>query len=572
MVQQRTYSTVLRLTPGRHTLWHGLIAGTPGNFNGWAGNGWIDVVDILSKVYPVVFDNRAAPDANNVVRSPHCYNGNTATDAANLCPVGEAFWSYTAFDVPYGYGGAIASFGQGTLMISDSLFDANQAGRGTTLSAVAAELLIVRNSSVQADDPFAIYLENSRPQLTCQEAGCDLGMRCEFAQLSLVCIQCQQNEIGDGRTCVACPPGSTPNSGQTECVLCADGYRSSLGICEPCQAGKVSSTDRVTCTDCLPGTATGLSGIACEDCTDETISAGQLECTACTPGKQPNSDHTTCMECPSGRAGTDGVCRQCQSGTQPDESRSSCQRCFGTGEYSSDGFTCSVCQDGTQPNADVTECSPCPLGSAGRGGVCLPCGAGTQPREDRMDCEECELGRFSTGSVEHIVCTECPPGKTTNDDRTGCDPCGPMAASIGGECVECSGRQVPSPDRSACICKPGTYSQDQLGLIQCHGDLRDADLDDECIECASCLNCAELGVVQFASGWAVYGIPGNLFQCPLDEACPAQTVANVSSTIDSTCALGYTGPVCGDCQDGYNHLYVLSIHSCLLESACLTLL
>ena len=125
MLQQRTYSTVLRLAPGPHTLWHGLIAGTPGNFNGWAGNGWIDVVDILPKVYPVVFDNRAAPDANNVVRSPHCYNGNAGSDAPNLCPVGGAFWSYTDFNVPYGYGGAIASFGQGTLTISDSLFEAN---------------------------------------------------------------------------------------------------------------------------------------------------------------------------------------------------------------------------------------------------------------------------------------------------------------------------------------------------------------------------------------------------------------------------------------------------------------
>ena len=126
----------------------------------------------------------------------------------------------------------------------------------------------------------------------------------------------------------------------------------------------------------------------------------------------------------------------------------------------------------------------------------------------------------------------------------------------GGVCVECSGRQVPSPDRSACICKPGTYSQKQLGLIQCHGDMRDADLDDECLECASCLNCAELGAVQFASGWAVYGMPGQLFECPLEEACPAQTIQNISSTVASECAIGYTGPVCGECEDGYNHLCV----------------
>ena len=467
MFQQRVYSTVLQLSPGSHTLWHGLIANNPGTFSGWDGSGWIDAVDILPKVYPAVFDNRAAPDpTNGIVRDPGCYNGNSGSNAANACKSGEAFWSSTDFFVPYGYGGAIASFGEGTITISDSLFDENQAGRGTVFSAVAADELVVRNSSVQADDPFPIYLENSRPQSTCQEASCDLGMRCDFARLSLVCTTCQRNEIGNGRTCVACPPGSSPNPDQTECMMCMDGYRSSLGICEPCEAGKVSSNDRVTCTDCLPGTATGVSGIACEDCPGETISTGQqVECNACPPGKQPNADHTGCEGCPVGRAGTDGTCN------------------------------------------------------------------------------------------------ECPPGKETNDDHTGCNPCEPMSAIVEGVCVECSGRQVPSPDRSACICKPGTYSQEQLGLIQCHGDIRDADLDDECIECASCLNCAELGEVQFASGWAVYGIPGNLYQCPLAEACPAQTIWNVSSTVDSTCAVGYTGPVCGDCEDGYNHLCVSLVPS-----------
>eukprot|EP01044_Picomonas_judraskeda_P036453 COSAG03_NODE_16091_length_412_cov_0.642173_1_plen_41_part_10 len=40
------------------------------------------------------------------------------------------------------------------------------------------------------------------------------------------------------------------------------------------------------------------------------------------------------------------------------------------------------------------------------------------------------------------------------------------------------GRQVPNTDRSACVCKPGTYSQRQLGLVQCHGDFRSVDLED----------------------------------------------------------------------------------------------
>jgi hypothetical protein len=560
--QQRTYSTTVPLTQGHHTLWHGLVGNTPGQLTGWVGNGWIDIVDIQSKVYPIVVDNRAAPDSDGIARHPNCYNGNGgAAEIPNMCPVGEAFWSWTHFWVPYGFGGAIASTGKGTLRISDSNFDDNSAGRGNVLSAIGPEQTIVSNSSVQADDRFAIYLENGNPQSTCDQVPCDPGTRCAFSRLSLFCLPCQQNEIGDGLTCTTCPPGTSPNTGQTECVLCPNGYRSSLGFCEACPTGKVSSSDRVSCVDCLPGKATGACEdcIACQDCAEvgpNTFSSGQqIECTPCSPGEQPNDEHTACDDCPAGRAGTDGSCAQCEAGTRPDETRASCQRCFGVGEFSADGIACTICPDGTEPNADVTGCNPCPVGTAGRLGVCTQCVAGTQPRTDRAECEECAEGMFSTGSADGL-CAACEAGKTPNDAKTACESCGLTSVSVDGACIECMGRQVPNTDRSACVCKPGTYSQRQLGLVQCQGDFRSVDLEDECIECASCLNCVELGVVQSTSGWAVYGAPGQLYECPVDQACPPETFYNISSTLETTCAEGYTGPVCGDCEDGYNHFKV----------------
>jgi hypothetical protein len=414
--------------------------------------------------------------------------------------------------VPYGHGGALGSTGTGAIVISDSRFEENQAGRGNVLSAIGPEEVVIRNSSVQALESFSIYLENGAPQSTCDDVPCGPGERCAFERFSLTCTACQPNEIGDGRDCSACPPGSQPNAEQSVCELCPLGYKSSVGYCDPCPTGKVSSSDRVTCVDCLPGTATGSDPVAttCQECDPTTFSAGQqIECTTCPPGQQPNAVSTGCDECPLGTAGFDGTCSACPPGHQPDDLRSSCQRCFGIGEYSATGTICTVCADGTQPNTELTGCDACPAGTAGRSGACAPCGAGMEPRDDSTECEDCQAGTFSTGASQ---CTACEPGKTTNVDHSGCEPCGVSSVSIDGSCVECVGRHVPNSDRSECICKPGTYSHLQLGLIVCHGDLRDSDLDDECIECASCLNCAELGVVQSSVGWAFYGAPGDAFK------------------------------------------------------------
>ena len=60
------------------------------------------------------------------------------------------------------------------------------------------------------------------------------------------------------------------------------------------------------------------------------------------------------------------------------------------------------------------------------------------------------------------------------------------------------------------------------------------------------------------SGWAFFGA-NQAFPCPGAgdfEACPA-LLLNSNTTMDSsTCAVGYEGPVCGNCQDSYNHLKV----------------
>ena len=60
------------------------------------------------------------------------------------------------------------------------------------------------------------------------------------------------------------------------------------------------------------------------------------------------------------------------------------------------------------------------------------------------------------------------------------------------------------------------------------------------------------------SGWAFFGA-GEAFRCPGAgnfEACPALLLDTNTTMDSSTCAMGYEGPVCGNCQADYNHLKV----------------
>lgn len=50
---------------------------------------------------------------------------------------------------------------------------------------------------------------------------------------------------------------------------------------------------------------------------------------------------------------------------------------------------------------------------------------------------------------------------------------------------------------------------------------------------------------------------GEMYQCPVADACPQKMLNNISSTHHSTCAVGYEGPICANCdQPNYHHLKV----------------
>jgi hypothetical protein len=74
------------------------------------------------------------------------------------------------------------------------------------------------------------------------------------------------------------------------------------------------------------------------------------------------------------------------------------------------------------------------------------------------------------------------------------------------------------------------------------------------------MDCSVVGKPMLKSGWAFFGMQGDAYRCPGTtgkfEDCPALLLGMNTTMDSSTCAVGYKGPVCGNCQDGYNHLKV----------------
>jgi hypothetical protein len=284
----------------------------------------------------------------------------------------------------------------------------------------------------------------------------------------------------------------------------------------------------------------------CEPCSPNEISVDGVSCVACSPGSEPNDEQTECMQCDSGHASNIGICTFCAAGK--------------TG--SADRTECIACQPGTYRGAEDDECVQCPVGTQSSDSVeCRTCPPGASPTEARDGCNACEAGKHSADGIE---CTSCDAGSQPSALLIGCDSCrlsGPNAYSPDGvTCRDCPPRNAPNDERTECSCGVDTYNVLELGVVTCHGASFRSDgiATDECAVCPSCMDCSVVGTPILKSGWAFFGA-NQAYPCPGAgdfEACPA-LLLNSNTTMDSsTCAVGYEGPVCGNCQDHYNHLKV----------------
>ena len=237
-----------------------------------------------------------------------------------------------------------------------------------------------------------------------------------------------------------------------------------------------------------------------------------------------------------------------------------CEPC-GDNEIGTDGVSCSACSSGTQPDESHTQCLPCEPGQFSQIGLCIACAAGKTNSDDFTVCAPCEPGTYR--SAEESSCARCPAGSQPNSGKTACERCTGKRSfsSDGRECRDCPARNAPNDERTACFCRANTYSAAELGLVTCRGTAFRSDgiATDECAVCPSCMDCAVVGTTTLKSGWAFFG-KGEAYPCPgwdKDfEACPPLLLHENTTMDSSTCAVGYEGPVCGNCQPEYNHLKV----------------
>ena len=499
---ETTYSEVLRLSIGEHTLWTGAVLYGPTLSDRWT-SGSIQIYDIIEPFVPEYVDNRASPDENGFARHPGCQL--VAAGGVEACVVGQAFWSARTFQVGEGGGGAIAATTTASIRIENTVFRDNAAWLGKAVDVNSASDFFIRNTT---HEPFqGAIAAQATAQQDCQvmwETRCATGERCEFQTGSVFCTPCEVTQIGDGISCTTCAPGKAPNDDQSTCDVCLSGQYSRYGTCTDCPAGRTSTADRTVCAVCPQGKYRSLE---------------------------------PAME----------ACAQCSPGTQPNSGQSECEPCYAPGTYSADGSSCERCPGGREPSGNATallftECVDCSAGRFSNGGArCDECPAGTQSTTDRSVCTPCDDGTYR--SSDGASCTPCSPGYQPNEPKTGCDPCLLIARDSvspdGRQCQPCPARNQPNGDQTACACTKGTYDVAKLGLIHCHGAAQTAQLtvDDQCVVCPDCMSCDRAGVATLREGWHFFET-GQAYQCPLPEACPDYFLDNFTSTTKSTCAEG----------------------------------
>jgi hypothetical protein len=194
--------------------------------------------------------------------------------------------------------------------------------------------------------------------------------------------------------------------------------------------------------------------------------------------------------------------------------------------------------------------------------ACRNCRAGTfVAYGESAYCAECPIGKYSL-SVS-TFCSDCPPGHTANLVASStCIPClpGSFNAESGGtcslcpknqyshqfnstSCQDCTGGSIAINDGSAsvysCVCKSGFYGQvwnDQI-CQKCS--------DSVGISCD--LNSSIPGVSP--GFWRDPETAGRIYQC-----IPLLSCLSTDLNYTTTCAIGYQGKRCGECQfPGFFH-------------------
>jgi ABC-type branched-subunit amino acid transport system substrate-binding protein len=227
------------------------------------------------------------------------------------------------------------------------------------------------------------------------------------------------------------------------------------------------------------------------------------------------------------------------------------------------GFGC------TYINASLL-CTPCSATTHSANGIaCQLCLSGLGPTHDQTGCAACGGNNHS----EFGVCDPCPDGLVVEDNHIGCTKCDGDQTAIS---------TVPG-QAHACTCADTFYNV-TASLHVCFYNGFDSDeqssardmaskVQYDCDTCPSdakqdpCLVCKG-GGIQIAPGFTAPPIANSaggtsvvsVFRCHPDievarKRCPGtadgRRLAVVESTMNPECAQGYSGHICGECDDDW---------------------
>ena len=183
------------------------------------------------------------------------------------------------------------------------------------------------------------------------------------------------------------------------------------------------------------------------------------------------------------------------------------------------------------------------------------CEAGTATNATGSSaCSECNAGSFSLAASRE--CSLCPPGKSSGGRASECVDCeaGRSAPASGSPvCDDCPGDEYSSPGATSCDrCNKFFYYSPDVG---------------SCVRCPEGTDCptdggSTLEDLALENGyWRISADSTDILECRMPDACAGSSNADRRLTAeggsasygDRYCSSGYTGPLCGVCDDDHYH-------------------
>ncbi|ELP94035.1 protein kinase domain containing protein, partial [Entamoeba invadens IP1] len=248
-------------------------------------------------------------------------------------------------------------------------------------------------------------------------------------QVSLACVQCQENYVLYNGTCVTLDDTSNileftgcEETTPTGCLVCSEGYYNEIGICESCPIGCTTCLNAFTCLSCSSGLY--LNEHQCNNNTELTGICLQFNMNG------------GCVKCADGYYREEFGCSKCSTG---------CKTCYTSSQcYLCDEYNFMTEENVCKLKSTITNCSTEISSQNG----CSQCDDGYYNKN--RQCYKCDLICKTCSSSD--LCISC------NDDHVyssgSCLKLSQITDCVvvkGSKCTKCSFWK--KPDTSGVYCK-----------------------------------------------------------------------------------------------------------------------